>query len=406
MRPWRADIARGTLGCSRTDPRMPKASLEIHVHDAIARIPQEQWDALDGVAEVPFLSWTFLHALEKTGCVGGDSGWIPHHLTLHEPDASGASRLVAAAPAYVKLNSEGEFVFDHGWASAAHRAKIRYYPKLVVAVPFTPATAHRLLVAVPSERPRLLVAFASALEHVVAKQRLSSAHVLFPTEDEARVLAGAGMAHRYGVQYQWHRRDRTTWDDFLASFSSKRRHQIRRERRLVAEQGLAVSTLTGPEIAPALVDAAYRFYLSTVDKFAWGRRYLNRAFFEEIFVEQPGVELVVARRGRGLPIAGAVNFAGRSALFGRYWGATEEIPMLHFEVCYYHSIERCLARGLSRFEPGAGGSHKRARGFDPTLTHSVHMLADGRLDAAVRDYLEHERVAVEAALRGEGDDDD
>ncbi|WP_437572962.1 GNAT family N-acetyltransferase [Sorangium sp. So ce887] len=374
--------------------------LEAHVHGAIREIPETEWDALDGAGEAPFLSWAWFDALERTGCVGEEAGWLPHHITLR---AEGV--LLAAAPAYLKDNSEGEFVFDQGWASASHQLGAPYYPKLVVAVPFTPATSPRLLVRRPEDRPALLEVFAETLRQLVARSRISGAHVLFPTEDEAAALSGAAMAHRCGIQFQFENEGYATLDDFLARFNAKRRHQIRREMREVSKQGLSIETLRGAEITPEIVDVMFGYYASTVEKFAWGRQYLNRAFFEEIAARlrssgeraggRGGVEIVLARDGKR-PIAGALNLAGPTTLYGRYWGASEERPFLHFNVCYYHPVEDCIARGLRRFEPGAGGSHKLVRGFAPSITHSAHHLAHPRLDAAVRDFLVRERAVVRA----------
>lgn len=366
--------------------------LDVRVHPAIRDIPAAQWDALDGASTAPFLSHAWLHALETTGCVGADTGWMPHHLSFWEGD-----RLVAAAPAYLKGNSEGEFVFDYAWAGAAERAGIPYYPKLIVAVPFTPATGARLLVADPAERPALLPVLAAVLRKIVAAAKISSAHVLFPTQEEATTLAGAGLAHRYGLQFQWMNHGYCTFDDYLSRFSSKRRNQIKRERKEMEKQGLVLSTARG-RIAPADIDAMYGFYLSTVDKFTWGRQYLNRAFFEEVCDKLAGrIEIVLAREGDRV-IAGAFNLLGETTLFGRYWGAVEERPFLHFNVCFYHSIDECIARGLRRFEPGAGGQHKLVRGFEPSITHSVHHLAHPGLDRAVRDFLEREREAVSESV--------
>lgn len=372
--------------------------IDLRVHHAIREIPQTNWDSLDGVREAPFLSWTFLDALERTGCVGRDTGWIPYHMTFWEDE-----RLVAAAPAYLKDNSEGEFVFDHGWASAAHRIRLRYYPKLIVASPFTPATAPRLLVATPDDRRRLLPALAEALRAIVDKGELSSAHILFPTAAEAEELEEAGLAHRVGIQFHWHNDGFTKFDDFLAKFSSKRRNQLKRERRSMQDQGITITTARGSDITPEIVDAMYGFYTSTVDKFYWGRRYLNRPFFEEAASKLRGsIEIVLAREGAKI-IAGAWNLAGPTALFGRYWGAKEERPFLHFNVCYYHSIEQCILRGVTRFEAGAGGSHKLARGFEPSITHSAHHIRDERLDAAVRDYVAREGEAIREAAEQRAD---
>jgi predicted N-acyltransferase len=363
-------------------------ALEVRVHPSIRDIPEALWDALDGARAAPFLSHAWLAALETTGCVGADTGWLPHHLSFWEGE-----RLVAAAPAYLKDNSEGEFVFDWAWAGAAQRARIPYYPKLVVAVPFTPATGARLLVADAAERASLLHVLAAVLRKLVAAAEISGAHVLFPTAEEAHGLAEAGMAHRLGLQFHWHNHGYRTFDDYLARFSSKRRNQIKRERREMEKQGISLATARG-RIAPEDIDAMYGFYLSTVDKFTWGRQYLNRAFFEEVCSTLAGrVEIVLAREGARV-IAGAFNLLGETTLFGRYWGCVEERPFLHFNVCFYHSIDECIERGLAVFEPGAGGQHKLVRGFEPSITHSVHHLAHPGLDRAVREFLERERAAV------------
>jgi uncharacterized protein len=362
-------------------------TISIRVEPEIRRVPEATWDALSGSSDAPFLSWAFLDTLEQTGCVGEEAGWLPHHLTFWED-----GELIAAAPTYLKGNSDGEFVFDHGWAAAAARAGIAYYPKLIVAVPFTPANAPRLLTAKENDRERLLPVLAEALRQIVAAEKLSSAHVLFPTEAEAKGLAEAGLAHRYGIQFHWQNRGYATFDDFLARFSSKRRNQLKRERREVERQGITMKTIRGA-IDPATVDVMYTFYTTTVEKFSWGRHYLNRAFFEEICARLRGrVEIVIASEG-DRPIGGAFNLAGERTLYGRYWGAIEERPFLHFNVCFYHSIEECIARKLERFEPGAGGQHKLVRGFEPTITHSAHLVAHPGLDRAVRDYLAEERRA-------------
>lgn len=363
--------------------------LEVRVHESIRQVPEDAWNALCGVSEAPFLSWNFLDILERTGCVRPEVGWMPHHLTFHDGE-----RLVGAAPVYLKGNSEGEFVFDHAWANAAHRAGIQYYPKLIVAIPFTPATAPRFFAADGQDERVLAGALAEALRRIVDKIEVSSAHILFPSPDQAKLLAQAGLVERYGIQFHWKNHGYGTYDDFLAKFSSKRRNQWKRERKEMAAQGIEIETIRGSDITPEIVDIAFRFYTSTVNKFHWGRQYLNRAFFEEIVDKLgDGVEVVIAR-DQGRPIAGAWNFVGKNALFGRYWGATEDRPFLHFNVCYYHSIEQCIVRKLGRFEPGAGGEHKVSRGFEPTITHSLHHVQDPRLDAAIRNYLPSEREAL------------
>jgi len=374
---------------------------ELRIHDSIRDIPAEQWDGLAGSAAAPFLAHAFLEVLERTGCVGGDKGWLPMHLSLWEDGV-----MVAAAPAYLKGHSEGEFVFDYAWAEFARRLGVRYYPKLLVGVPFTPATGARVLVSAAVDRSRALAAVTEGLRRVVEAQGISSAHVLFSSRDEADELERAGLAGRWGMQYHWRNQGYATFDDFLSTFSSKRRNQIRRERKEPAKQGVSITTLRHDEITSEAIEAIYAFYLATVDKFRWGRRYLNREFFFEICERMKGsVEIVLARQG-SRTIAGAFNLAGNDALFGRYWGATEELPFLHFNVCYYHSIEQCILRKLDRFEPGAGGEHKKARGFVPTITYSTHHLADRRLDEGVRDYLRREREHLQRIVNGEEPDDD
>ena len=367
--------------------------IEIRTHASIRDIPETSWDELAGPDAPPFVRHRFLRALEDTGCVGEESGWIPSHLTLNED-----GELIAAAPAYVKTNSEGEFVFDHAWANLAHRLGLAYYPKLVCAVPFTPATGPRLLVRTGVERKRAFAVFAAGIAEIVQQAELSSAHVLFPHDADTGLLEDAGLMRRSGIQFQFHNEGYASFDDYLARFSSKRRHQIRRERRVLAESGVRVETLRDEALTPEIVDAIYAFYLATVDKFAWGRRYLNREFFEEVCANMRGsIEVVVAREGARI-IAGAFNLASATTLFGRYWGASEERPFLHFEVCFYHSIDDAIRRKLLRFEPGAGGEHKLARGFLPTETHSAHLIADPGMRGVLATHLARERQAVQRSI--------
>jgi uncharacterized protein len=376
--------------------------IEMRVHENIRDVPREEWERLAGNGMPPFLSFTFLDALERAGCVTPERGWLPFHMTLWE-----GGRLRGAAPAYLKGNSEGEFVFDWGWADFAHKLRVKYYPKLILAVPFTPATGPRVLVAEPSDRERLILAMAEGIRRVIDGQSLSSAHVLFLPEHEATAFERAGYGLRLGVQYQWHNQGFASFEDFLSTLPSKKRTQIRRERKEMDRQGIRIVTLRGGEITSEAIEAMCEFYELTVDKFRWGRRYLNRPFFFDISERmKDNVEIVLARNGSGRPIAGAFNLAGAGVLYGRYWGAIEERPFLHFNVCYYHSIEQCIERKISRFEPGAGGEHKRVRGFVPTLTRSVHHLVDPRLNGAIRDYLGRERDHIERVLRGEEEGDD
>lgn len=362
---------------------------------------EEPWKKLDPalLEDAPFLRLEWLDALERTGCAVAKRGWQPHHLVLERE-----GELLAVAPAYLKGHSEGEFVFDFAWANAASRFGVEYYPKLLVAVPFTPATGSRILTVVGADRSLARRAYAAGIAKVVEQVELSSAHVLFPPEDEADALEEAGLLHRVGVQFHWQNGGYADYEDFLKTLPTKRRTQLRRERRAPKEQGITIDTLTGRDLVPEVVDAMFDFYAATVDKFFWGRRYLNRQFFEEVCSKMgDAIEIVLARDASKKPVAGAFNLRGKRSLFGRYWGANVDLPFLHFNVCYYHSVERAITLGLSRFEPGAGGEHKLARGFAPTLTHSVHHLADRRFSRAIADFVARERQAIEAEIASEAD---
>jgi uncharacterized protein len=371
---------------------------EFAVHPSLREIPEAEWDALLGDGP-PYLSWAFLHALEETGCVAPDKGWAPAHLSLRE-----AGKLVLVAPAYVKGNSEGEFVFDHSWAQFAYeRLQHAYYPKLILACPFTPATGPRLLVQSAAELERLTPPLVAGVRKLLGENELSSAHVLFAEKDQADRLQQAGMLLRYGIQYHWRNAGYAGFDDFLGRYSSKRRNQIRRERREVHDQGLELLALSGSELSPAQIDDMYGFYCATVDKHVWGRHYLNREFFHEVCRRLgPRVLVVLAReRSSGKNVGGAFNLVGPHKLYGRYWGASEERRYLHFNVCYYRGIEECIRLGLQGFEPGAGGEHKLARGFEPVITYSAHYLQHPALRAAVKDFVQRERAAVEHELQQE-----
>lgn len=370
--------------------------LEFRTHHSIREIPEAAWDALGGPSEVPYLRWAFLEALEATGCVHPDKGWAPAHITLHED-----GELVGAAPAYVKGNSEGEFVFDHSWAQFSYeRLNHEYYPKLIVACPFTPATGPRLLAKPGTDVGRLTQGLAEGLRRFVDHVELSSAHVLFPQAQEAELLEARGLVCRVGIQYHWRNAGYKTFDDFLARYSSKRRNQIKRERRALVEQGVTLEVLTGADLTADHLDHAYRFYRATVDKYYWGRQYLNREFFQELRLRLPEqILLVLAKeQSSGDYVAGAFNLLGTQRLFGRYWGASCDLRHLHFNVCYYQGIEEAIRRGLEVFEPGAGGEHKVARGFEPTLTYSVHYLRHPQLNQAVRSHLRRERQLIEAQI--------
>jgi predicted N-acyltransferase len=273
---------------------------------------------------------------------------------------------------------------------------LEYFPKLIVAVPFTPATGPRLLCDSSVEASQLHLAFARGLQQFVEQARLSSAHVLFVSEESAQHLSAAGLSRRCGVQYHWRNSGYQTFDDFLSRFNSKRRHQIRRERREMAQAGIELSTHCGGDLGADDIDHVYEFYCNTVDRHFYGRRYLNREFFHEVCSRMPNNVMVVLARDNGArkPFAGAFNLVSDRGLFGRYWGTLSERPFLHFNVCYYAGIDACIERGIEVFEPGAGGEHKHVRGFESTITHSVHYLHDARLRGPVDHFLEQESAAI------------
>jgi predicted N-acyltransferase len=366
---------------------------QLRVHRSIAEVPESAWNALVDAEAAPFLEWSWLEALESSGSVSPRTGWEPRHLTLWR-----GNRLVAAAPAYAKFDSNGEFVFDFSWATASERVGIPYYPKLVVAAPLTPATGRRFLTAPGEDRAGRLLELAQGALELAHAEGLSSVHVLFPTAEEAAAIEPLGFAVRHGVQYHFLNAGYRTPDDVLQRFNSKRRHQLRRERRAPAEQGIAVRVLRGEALAEADPKETFRLYRSTVERFAWGRQYLTPAFFVRVLERfRHRVELVQARRGERV-VAQAFNVAGDQVLYGRYWGCFEQVPFLHFNVCLYTGMDETVRRGLVRFEPGAGGEHKLVRGFTPSLTYSAHALFHPGLDRAVREFLAHERAAIASGM--------
>jgi len=370
---------------------MTVAQFELRLHARVRDIPREEWDALAEPDDSPFVEWTWLDCLEEAGCVGEGSGWLPVHMSLREE-----GRLVALAPAYAKTHSEGEFVFDWSWADASMRLGAPYYPKLVVAVPFTQATGARVLVAPGEDAARVIRVVGEATKQWVRESEVSGAHVLFVREGEAAAWTEAGFSERLGVQYQWRRDGATTFDEALSRFTSKRRNQIRREAAQPKKDGVTLETLAPSDLTPEMVRTMFELYKANVDRHTWGRQYLNLRFFE-LVAERWAERLawVVARRGRDV-VAGAFNVQKGRRLYGRYWGTTVDLPFLHFNVCYYHGIRHCLERGIDHLEPGAGGEHKKARGFEPTITRSAHWLANARLRRAIDDFLERERRAVRA----------
>ncbi|MFP4536895.1 MAG: GNAT family N-acetyltransferase [Dichotomicrobium sp.] len=375
--------------------------LKVEVAGAMADVPAADWDACanpDPAVYNPFLSHAFLKALEDSGCVRAETGWAPHHLLLR--DESGA--LLGAMPLYLKGHSMGEYVFDYAWADAYERAGGQYYPKLQSSVPFTPVPGRRLLVpgaGAPGWRGEALL---GAAVELASKTGLSSLHLTFVTEEEWQYGGWLGLLQRTGQQFHWMNHGYASFEDFLAALASRKRKAVRRERREAVAAGIDIEWLVGDEISESHWDRFYEFYLDTGSR-KWGQPYLNREFFSRVHAAMPErVALCVARRD-GRYIAGALNFIGGDALYGRYWGAVEHHPFLHFEVCYYQAIELAIARGLARVEAGAQGEHKLARGYVPQTTYSLHYLAHSGLADAVEQFLERERemVARDTAMLSE-----
>ncbi|MGD1825895.1 putative N-acyltransferase [Chromobacterium violaceum] len=355
--------------------------MQLQLYDGVAAIAQSAWPAAGGAGV--FVGREWLAALEETGCVGGATGWLPLPLAL-ERDGQAAG----LAPAYLKRHNRGEYVFDWSWAEAYARAGLDYYPKLVVASPFTPVTGRRLLGGADAQA-RLI----AGLRQLVDDNGLSSAHVLFPTAEEAARLEEAGWLLREGVQFHWRNQAYADFDDFLAALSRDKRKKIRQERRKVAEAGVAVRALEGGAILDADWQLFFRCYRQTYLE-RHSSPYLNLDFFRRIGERLSGHCLMFVASREGRDIAASLCIRDGDALYGRYWGALEEVPCLHFELCYYQGLEYAISRGLSVFEGGAQGEHKQARGFEPARTVSAHYIADPRFRSAIADWLRRERDGV------------
>lgn len=366
--------------------------LELEFADAIADVGQAAWDTVAGTA-YPFTRYSFLHALEQTGAVSPESGWRPHHLLVKQD-----GQLCAVMPGYLKSHSYGEYVFDWAWADAYHRYGRDYYPKLLFAIPFTPATGPRLCVAEGSDRDAVLVAVANQLPDYVAGMGASSLHILFSDADTADRWQAEGFSQRVGPQYHWFNNGYRGFDDFLARFSSRKRKNLRKERRTVAEQGLTLERLRGDQVSPELWRFFFHCYQITYAKRSGHGGYLPERFFSQLAQTMPEQLVLVVARHQGEPVAAALNFRGDNTLYGRYWGCVREYDFLHFEACYYQGIEYCIEQGLARFDPGAQGEHKIQRGFEPILTYSNHWLADPAFARAVDDFLDRERDHIAAYL--------
>ncbi|TNC71827.1 GNAT family N-acetyltransferase [Rubellimicrobium roseum] len=373
-------------------------TLEVSVHDRIDEIPAATWDACAAPEAVgggrprdPFTTHRFLKALEDSRSVGGRSGWQPRHLSVQM-----GGQTIAVAPLYAKSHSHGEYIFDWSWANAWERAGGRYYPKLQMAVPFTPVTGRRFLCR-PGHEDMGRAALVQAAVKIASDNDLSSVHVTFCDAEEAEAGEAMGLLSRASQQYHWEDGGYRNFAGFLSALSSRKRKTIRREREEAQGFGGEIVALTGKAIEKRHWDAMWRFYQDTGAR-KWGQPYLPRAFFELAAERLTDDCLLILAERQGHPVAGAWNFVGRDTLFGRYWGATEHIPFMHFELCYYQAIDWALAHGLTRVEAGAQGEHKIARGYKPVMCHSLHWIGDERFRDAIADYLERERASVDEEI--------
>jgi predicted N-acyltransferase len=364
----------------------------VRVHRRVAEIGREGWEACTSNPEYasnPFIGYDFIDSLELSGCAVAQTGWVPHHLAVEDE----AGQVAAVMPLYLKSHSQGEYVFDHSWADAYQRAGGRYYPKLQCAAPFSPVTGPRMMVRAdvdPVIAKRTLLGGAVSL---CERLEASSVHVTFPSKADWDFLGGEGLLQRQDQQYHWHNNGYETFDDFLGALSSNRRKTIRRERR-DAQAGLEIVGLTGKDLTEEAWDAFYQFYEDTGAR-KWGRPYLNRPFFSMMGERMADQVLLIMAKRDGRYIAGALNLLGGDCIYGRNWGAVEDVPFLHFELCYYQAIEHAIRLGLPRVEAGAQGQHKIARGYLPAPVYSAHFIADPALREPVRRYLDQERAAVQ-----------
>ena len=359
---------------------------------SLAQVDAAQWDRLTGV-DYPFLRHSFLQGLETTGCTSAENGWQPCHLVLRDNE-----RPLAVMPLYLKSHSYGEYVFDWSWSQAWKQSGLSYYPRLVSAIPFTPATGPRLCHLPELDDAAAWDAAIRAIETFARRQELSSWHLLFPEREVSNRLLQRGLPQRQAVQFHWFNQGFNDFDEFLATFNSRKRKSLKRERRRVAEQGLTLETLVGQQISPEAWEQFYRFYQFTYAKRSGHGGYLTREFFTEVAAGMGDRVIMVLARDQDEAVAGALYFRSNDTLFGRYWGCLREYDCLHFEACYYRGIEYCIEQGIARFDPGAQGEHKIQRGFRPVETFSNHWISDPRLAAAVEDFTERERPHTAAYL--------
>lgn len=365
--------------------------MDARVIDGLDSVNPEAWNSLIGV-NFPFLEYDFLHTLEATGCVGEDTGWRPQHLLLREN-----GQLVGAVPLYLKTDSYGEYIFDWEWANAYQRYGIPYYPKLTCAIPYTPATGPRLLVHPEVPRGRVQARLLEEVRALLKSSASSSLHFLFIPESEVPAFEDAGFSIRHSYQFHWRNRGYADFDEFLSSLKGRRRKEILRERRQVRDQGLEIVWLTGDALQPWHADLFYRFYRSTIHH-KWANTYLTRGFFHQVFERLASQVLLVLAMQDGDCVAGTLNFHKGNRLYGRYWGCTQEFRSLHFELCYYQTIEYAIQNGIELFEAGAQGPHKLQRGFLPELTYSAHWIGHPAFRNAISDYIAREQQAIAAGF--------
>jgi predicted N-acyltransferase len=372
----------------------------IRIIGGISEINSDDWDACAG-ADDPFVRHGFLSALEESGSVSAEAGWMPHHLVLEDEN----SVALAVAPLYLKNHSYGEYVFDTGWADALHRAGGQYYPKLQVAVPFTPVTGRRFLVRqdLTAEKQRVLQrALLSGLVHLAERLKISSFHITFPNKQEWELCGELGLLQRKDRQFHWINDGFKSFDDFLAALSSRKRKGIRKERRTIAEKDVAIQTLSGDQIEERHWDAFYSFYQDTSDR-KWGQAYLNRDFFSRLGESMGKKVLLIMAEFEGRFVGGALNMIGGNTLYGRYWGCLESFKFLHFEVCYYRAMDFAIKEGMERVEAGAQGLHKLQRGYLPNATYSAHWIANASFKEAVELFLIKETDAINDEIDSLGD---
>lgn len=370
---------------------MSDAEWTLEAVSSLSAVSPTDWNACafgGATTGNPFVSHAFLLALEETGCATGDTGWHPQHLVLKD----GAGQVAGVVPTYVKTHSRGEYVFDYGWADAFERAGGRYYPKLQVSVPFTPATGPRLLCR-DGGNDAVKKALASGLQHLCREHNLSSAHITFACKDETDALEQLGWMHRTDIQFHWQNENYTDFDAFLAALSSRKRKNIRKERQAVRDAGFSFERLSGGDITERHWDWFFACYQDTGAR-KWGTPYLTRPFFSQIGETMADQLLLIVARQDGRDVASALNFIGPDTLYGRYWGTLEDHPFLHFETCYYQAMDFAIEHGIKTVEAGAQGPHKLARGYGPVTTHSAHYVTNPSFADAIGRYLAHERDAV------------